>query len=145
MYFIFFILLKYIISLVLDHGCPKLAKMACIFPSSASVERIFSAGVDLVVPTQCALLDETIRVMMCRWFWKWDCNSEVCLTFIEDTDVIEESDEPLDKLLTLWIIGYHATCMNSDLCTRITQTNKQIASTDPCIQLQMDLDSLNAL
>ena len=68
--------------------------------SSASVERIFSAWVDLVVPTRCSLLDETIRVMMCRWFWTWDRKGEVCPTFVEDTDVIEESDEPLDNLLS---------------------------------------------
>ncbi|KAL5479288.1 hypothetical protein EMCRGX_G022790 [Ephydatia muelleri] len=83
---------------------PNLAKMArdylSIPASSASVERIFSAGVDLVVPTRCSLLDETIRVMMCRWFWTWDRKGEVCPTFVEDTDVIEESDEPLDNLLS---------------------------------------------
>ena len=71
---------------------PNLAKMAHDYlskpASSASVERIISAGGYLVVPTRCSLLDETIRVMMCQWFWTWDRKGEVCPTFVEDTDVL---------------------------------------------------------
>lgn len=52
---------------------PRMTKLARdILPvqsSSVAVERDFSAGTDLIVPTRCALKRETIRAVMCLKSW----------------------------------------------------------------------------
>jgi hypothetical protein len=43
----------------------------CFLATSASVERIFSGGTDLVVQRRCSLHGETIQKFMClRGWWK---------------------------------------------------------------------------
>lgn len=52
---------------------PKLTKMARDYlgaqTGSVSVERDFSGGVDLITPTRCSLLPQTIRACMCLKSW----------------------------------------------------------------------------
>ena len=53
----------------------------------------------LLVQGLILLFQHTVHCWMKPSFWTWDRKGVVCPTFIEDTDVIEESNEPLDKLL----------------------------------------------
>lgn len=62
---------------------PNLSNMAQDYlgaqSSSVAVERDFAMGTDLVTPTRCSLLPETIRACMCLKSWmknlKFDCES----------------------------------------------------------------------